>query len=782
MTAIPFASPSPTLPTSAPGPELSGAQTATVPPEAPDWRPFAEALLAAVKGSSWAGWRVSSPPKPTEDPADGSASAPGGPAARKISPDNGHRPEADTSPDTGEDSDDYGDDSVDDLLDRIEAEVEAAGMGVLLPPLPPAAEGPPTIWRPKAVTLLAAIRIAATFRSPEALATALGTPGAITLLATGGTALGLTVRKLLEQALAEPDLWPSDRRSPELLSATDAVKSGGADLHRPLGAFSDKMRDAVERGRTIVLLTSVAGLAPRDLQALQPQEVTLASLDRTALAVLLDQAYPGQEAATSLTALPREARVSRLSPDGLTLALRALCPEAAVQAIVSALTPAPSGRLGWAEFPLPKSVREPLEGMIGDLQDWQEGRIAWRDVARGPLLVGPPGTGKTEVARLLAEEAGVAVVAGSVAKWSSEGARSGEMVRAMRADFAKAAELAPCILFIDEADSFGNRARRADHNSAYTDYVVGALLDLLDGFDGHEGVLVMAATNHLEKLDAAIVRPGRFDRTLVLPRPDLDLLPQALRWHIGSDLPGADLSGIARAALGMSGADIAAAVRAARGMARHARRDLAVADIEAAIAEARPPLPEALRRIVSVHESGHAIVGAATGRARVSTVAIGSEGGFTATSPVRTGEDRATIEAHLAISMAGRAAERLVLGQVSAGSGGDPGSDLASATRLATALEASWGLGSSLIWQGPADSVEARLRDDIGLRARVETHLRNAEARAARILTSHRALLEEMASALDTAGVLSGEALAAFLARVRRETGAAVKIDGASPG
>uniref|UniRef100_UPI000FD871BC AAA family ATPase n=1 Tax=Nioella ostreopsis TaxID=2448479 RepID=UPI000FD871BC len=766
MTAIPFASPSPTVPTSEPGPELSGAQSATVPPEAPDWRPFAEALLAAVKGTSWAGWRVSRPPKPTADPAEDNATSSAGPAARKTGPDNGHRPEADASPDTGEDPDNFADDSVDDLLDRLESEAEAAGMGVLLPPLPPAAEGPPTIWRPKAVTLLAAIRIAATFRSPEALATALGTPGAITLLATGGTALGLTVRKLLEQALAEPDLWPSDRRSPELLSATDAVKSGGADLHRPLGAFSDKMRDAVERGRAIVLLTSVAGLAPRDLQALQPQEVTLASLDRTALAVLLDLAYPGQEAATALTALPLDARVSRLTPDALTLSLRASDPEAAVRAIVTALSPAPNSGLGWAEFPLPNSVRAPLAGMIRDLHDWQDGRIAWRDVARGPLLVGPPGTGKTQIAKLLAEEAGVAVVAGSVAKWSGEGARSSEMVRAMRSDFAQAAELAPSILFVDEVDSFGDRARRADHNSAYTDFVVGAFLDLLDGYEGHEGVVVMAATNHPDKLDRAIVRPGRFDRILTLPQPDIGLLPKAFRWHLGSDLPEADLSGIGHAALGMSGADIAACVRAARGHARQARRDLTLNDLAAAIATTHPPLPEALRRIVSVHESGHAIVAAAMGQGRVSTVAIGSEGGFTATSLVRTGEDRATIEAHLSISMAGRAAERLVLGQASAGSGGDPGSDLASATRLATALEASWGLGSSLIWQGPADSVEARLRDDIGLRARVETHLRNAEARAARILTAHRALLEEMASALDTAGVLSGEALAAFLARV----------------
>jgi ATP-dependent Zn protease len=356
------------------------------------------------------------------------------------------------------------------------------------------------------------------------------------------------------------------------------------------------------------------------------------------------------------------------------------------------------------------------------------------------------------------------------------------MIKAMRAAFSTAAEQAPSLLFLDEVDAFGDRNRRTDHNSAYTDFIVTALIDQLDGYHGHEGVIVMAATNHLEKLDRAITRAGRFDRILRLPHPDHALLPQVLRWHLGADLVDADLTGVAQAALGMSGADIAAAVRAARGRARQARRALALADLTDAIHEARTPLPKALRRIVAVHEAGHAIVSAATGQADVAMLAIQSDGGVTATSLHRTGDDRPAVEAQLAISMAGRAAERLLLGRVSAGSGGDPGSDLATATRLATALEASWGLGSTLIWQGPIEGIEARLRDDTGLRARVETHLRNAETRASRILTAHRALLDEMAAALDAAGVLAGPQLAAFLARVRKEHGAAPGVDGESIG
>jgi hypothetical protein len=753
-------------------------------PLTPDWRPFAEAIVAAVQGNSWAGWRVPAPAKPSAGPAastkDAVPVAPDEDATptTALASKSGSASSAGTSAAPVPDTDDTL--SVDDLLDHIEA---AADLGPLLPPCPAMATEPATVWRPKAATLLSAVRLAATFGSAEAMAATLGQRGALTLLATGSTALDYAVKKAVEQIVAEPALWPQALPAPEVLYALDAVRTGSPERYRPLGSLADKAREAVEKGTPLMLVTAVAGTAPRELRALHPRVCVLAPLDRTTLSVLLDMAYPDLQVAAALSALPDSAHVSRLDPDRATLALRAVDPEAAVRAITAALCPPPTEGAGWAEFPLPKSVRDPLEAMIRDLRDWQEGRIAWRDVARGPLLVGPPGSGKTQAARLIGQEAGIAVIAGSVAKWSSESSRSGDMIRAMRAAFATAAEQAPALLFLDEVDAFGDRARPQDHNSAYTDHIVTALIDLLDGFEGHEGVVVMAATNHPEKLDRAIVRAGRFDRILSLPHPDITLLPKAIRWQLGADLPDADLSGIARAALGMSGADIAACVRAARGQARQARRDLTLNDLAAAIATTHPPLPEALRRIVSVHESGHAIVGAATGRAHVSTVGVGSDGGFTATSLVRNGEDRATIEAHLAISMAGRAAERLILGQVSAGAGGDPGSDLATATRLAAALEASWGLGSSLIWQGPVESVEARLRDDIGLRARVETHLRNAETRATRILTANRGLLEEMADALSATGVLFGPALEALIARVRREPGAGPdKVGGTKAG
>jgi cell division protease FtsH len=292
----------------------------------------------------------------------------------------------------------------------------------------------------------------------------------------------------------------------------------------------------------------------------------------------------------------------------------------------------------------------------------------------------------------------------------------------------------------------------------------------LDGFHGHEGVMVMAATNHVDKLDRALIRPGRFDHIVTLDYPTLALLPAALRWQLGSDLPDADLSGVAVQAVGASGADIAAAVRAARARARMGRRDLSLPDLEEALAAARPALPDALRWRVSVHEAGHAVVGMATGVALPSLLALRSDGGIAHASRTRDIQDAAHFAGQLALDLAGRAAERHVFGQPSAGAGGEVECDLAKATRTATALEISYGLGDSLLWLATPEAAQARLALDPGLRARVEARLQQAEARALRILRSNHAVLDAMARALCTTGLLTGPALEELLARVVPDT------------
>jgi hypothetical protein len=668
----------------------------------------------------------------------------------------------------------YDPDCVDALLDKIEREVALdQSMGDLLPPCPPESAdnagraARPSRWHPKPVTLLAVLRLARTFGHPAAMVAALGLRGALTLLGTGNTALDKMTRRVLEAAVVDEDVWPETAPGPVVMLAEYAMNMGSVDRHQPFATLTDKTRDAVEQGTPLILITPVAGTAPKALRDLRPQVIALAPLDRPMLALLIELAYPDQSAPAAMEMLPEGLLLSRLGPDALTLALRAPYPRTAIRTIVDALTPSEDGNsLGLAEFPLPDSVRAPVEQLIRDLRDWQDGRLAWRDVTRGPLVVGPPGSGKTALARVIAREVGVAVVAGSLAQWSSDSARSSDVIKSMRAAFASAAEQAPAILFIDEVDAFGDRARPRDHNSSYTDYIVTALLDQLDGFHGHEGVVVMAATNHPDKLDAALIRPGRFDHIVTLDYPSFDRLPAAIRWQLGADLPEADLSGVAVQAVGASGADIAAAVRAARARARVARRDLILADLEEALAAARPPLPEGLRWRVSVHEAGHAVVGMATGVALPSLLALRSDGGIAHASRTRNIQDATHFAGQLALDLAGRAAERLVFGHPSAGSGGELESDLAKATRTATALEISYGLGDTLLWLAAPDAAQARLGLDPGLRIRVEARLQQAEARALRILRANHAVLHDMARALCTAGLLTGLELGELLAKV----------------
>lgn len=648
---------------------------------------------------------------------------------------------------------------------QVEAEFQAA-MTKILPSRQQAKTQP---WRPKAATLLAALRIAKTFGSGEEMSARLNRPPALSLIGVGQSTLLQTVHLTLTTLGTDLPALCRDRQRPDVLLAEAAAREPPHDPNKTFVALSDRAAGALEHGTAVVFVATVAGAAPKALRDLHPDEIQLAPLDQEMLCVLLRLIYPDLDMPTAIAGLPDHLPFARLSASTLTLALRSAEPEAAIRAIASALSPASDLGQSLAHFPLPQDVRAAVNQMISDVRAWQTGTVAWKDIPRGLLLSGPPGGGKTELARLIAKETGIAVVHGSLAQWSAQSARGSDVIKNMRAAFASAAEQAPSVLFIDEIDAFGSRARPHDHNSAYTDYIVTALIDLMDGFQSIEGVLLIAATNLPSKLDTAITRAGRFDLRLRLEHPDIDQLPTAFRWHLADDLAGADLASVARAAIGLSGADIAAVVRAARAKARAARRGLALEDLTAAVAEIRPPLPLALRKRIALHEAGHAIISTATGWARPERLVLSATGGSMLPSPQARETDRAAIEAELAVALGGRAAEMLVLGSPATGSGGDEQSDLARATALATALECSFGFGESLVWHGPLQASLTRISQDMDLRRRVEAHLRRAEARAMHILRANRAPLAALAAALLDAGVVQGQTLDAHLAGIAKE-------------
>lgn len=646
----------------------------------------------------------------------------------------------------------YGADDIDSLLDEIATE----DFDSPLPPSPKREDLAPRRHLPQAAAAIVAVQLARQFQNATHLSRALCARGAIIHLATSAPELEDITCKTLD-ALFEPEVSCAALSAPRFFCLDDVMASAPKSKSAVFGAFDAKFRDSLIENQTIVVLATKHQPLPPALAALITKRIALPEIDAAMLSEVLAQLFPDVAPIDIDDADPA---ISNATPEALTLCARADSPEAALaQLRARSERPVAEGP-GLSDFPLVPDVRAPLDQLIADMQDWRASKIGWCDVQRGLLFVGPPGCGKTEIPRLIARSVDIPVLPSSMAKWQTDGSRASEICREMRQFFNKARALAPCILFLDELDTFGDRARPHDHNSSWTDMVIGALLECLDGFNALEGVVVIAATNHLHKIDAALRRPGRFDRVVFIDHPSPELMPQAFRWHLRDDLEGLDLSDAAMAAAGMIGAEVAATVREARAIARRRKESLTLDDLMTAIRNRRPLVDAALHWRIAVHECGHAITGHLVGRAIPKLLTINGSGGDAAMLRRPCAGTRADYENDLILLMAGRAAERLILQEPSGGSGGDERSDLAQATNIATAIETSYGLGSSgTVWQASPDHAAERLRFDRPLRDRVQAHLQRAEAEATRILKDNRTLLEAMAKTLAANGVLTGQCL-----------------------
>ena len=431
-------------------------------------------------------------------------------------------------------------------------------------------------------------------------------------------------------------------------------------------------------------------------------------------------------------------------------------------------------------------VKEEISEVVSFLKNPEKYKAIGARIPKGILLVGPPGTGKTLIARAVAGEA-------KVPFFSVSGSDFMEMFVGVGASrvrdlFTTARKQAPAIIFVDEIDSIG-RKRGAGLGGGHDEreQTLNQMLSEMDGFDPTEGVVVMAATNRPDVLDAALLRPGRFDRQVVVPLPDLEERLPILQVHAKNKQLADDvnLETVARGTPGMSGADLANLVNEA---ALHAvRRDsttIAMADFENArdrvvMGQLRDGqvLQDDERERVAYHESGHALLAYVLEHSdplhKITILPRGMALGVTWTLPEedRHIHSRQYVEDSLCMRMGGRVAELLIYGDLSTGAS----DDLQRNTELAGRMVREWGmskrvgpmawgsnnqvfLGEGLMQTRDYSDDTAKIIDE-----EVERILREQEARAIEVLTLHRRGLEAVAQKLLAEESIDGETAAQLI-------------------
>ena len=423
------------------------------------------------------------------------------------------------------------------------------------------------------------------------------------------------------------------------------------------------------------------------------------------------------------------------------------------------------------------------EENLQEIVDYLENPAKYREIGasmpKGVLLVGPPGTGKTMLAKAVAGEANVPF-------FSMSGSEFVEMFVGMGASkvrdlFRQAKEKAPCIVFIDEIDAIGQKRSGGQYGgNDEREQTLNQLLTEMDGFDGSNGVIILAATNRPESLDPALTRPGRFDRRVPVDLPDLKGREAILKVHakkikVADDV---DFLQVARMASGASGAELAnivneaalRAVRDGRGFATQADLEESIEVVIAGYQKKNAILTDQEKKIVAYHEIGHALVAAKqTNSAPVQKITIipRTSGALGYTLQVENNDhylmNKQELENKIATFTGGRAAEELVFGSVTTGAA----NDIEQATKLARAMITRYGMSEDFDMVAMETVTNQYLGGDTSLACSAETQskidaqvvelVRKQHEKALAILKDNRGKLDELASYLYEHETITGE-------------------------
>jgi cell division protease FtsH len=454
------------------------------------------------------------------------------------------------------------------------------------------------------------------------------------------------------------------------------------------------------------------------------------------------------------------------------------------------ISPKSKSAVTWDDVAGVDETKDELREVVEFLTDPKRFKRLGARVPKGILLHGPPGTGKTLLAKAVAHESGAQFFSQSASSFIEMFAGLG--AARIRRLFNEARENAPAIIFIDELDAVGSH--RGSDISGERDQTLNQLLVEMDGFDARDSVVVMAASNMLEKLDKALLRPGRFDRQVFVPPPDMAGRRQILDVHT-RDKPLAqdiDLDRVARHAAGLTGADLANLANEAAILAgRNKRNFIAQGDFEDAFErvvaglQSRKVITDHEKRVVAWHEAGHALISELLPSVdkvqKVSIVPRGKALGYTLNLPQedRYLKSRQELIDYLKVLLAGRVSEQITFGRVTTGAA----DDLSRVTAIARSMVHEYGMGTSIrshqvFGNDPTVSEALRQTRDEEVQEIAEEAYRGATD----LLTDHRDLLDEIAARLLHQEVIEREEIREIMAEHRDGSERPTEIYDPSPG